>query len=85
MSTVSYLDRLLEPLTDAFTPELARAFADLRTDPQLQEYVDVLAQKANAGTITSDEDAEYKAIIDAADLVAILQLKARRFLKEQSA
>ena len=85
MSTVSYLNRILEPVTDAFTPETARQFAGLRADVELQAHVDDLAKKANDGTITPDEDAEYKAIIDAADLVAILQTRARRFLKKHSA
>jgi hypothetical protein len=52
MSTASYLDRFLEPVTTAFTPELARTFADLRADPELQSQVDDLAKKANDGTIT---------------------------------
>ena len=81
MSTAAYLDRFLEPVTDAFTPEMARKFADIQTDPSLQVYVDKLAEKASLGTITAEEDAEYKAIIDAADLIAILQLKARRYLQ----
>lgn len=85
MSTASYLDRILDPVTDVFTPELARTFAELRADAQLQAYADILAQKANEGTITPEEDAEYRAIVDAADLVAVLQLKARRYLKKQSA
>ena len=84
MSTATYLNRFLEPVTDAFTPETARQFAELRTDAELQAHVDDLARKANDGTITPAEDAEYKAIIDAADLVSILQMKARRFLREHA-
>jgi hypothetical protein len=85
MSTASYLNRFLEPVTDAFTLETARTFAELQADDDLQAHVDDLARKANDGTITPNEDAEYRAIIDAADLIAILQLKARRFLKQHSA
>ena len=43
-----------------------------------QERVDVLAERANEGTLTEQERAEYKALIDAADLVAILKRQARR-------
>jgi len=85
MSTASILDRFLEPVTEAFTPELARLLVDLRADSELQELVDEYAAKVNDGTITEAEDAKYKAILDAADLVAILQSKARRFLKDHSA
>ena len=80
MSTATYLNRILEPVTDALTPEMARLFVDMRPDAELQTHVDDLAKKANDGTITPEEDAEYKALIDAADLVAILQLKARRIM-----
>jgi hypothetical protein len=83
-STSSYLDRFLQPVTDAFTQETARQFAELRADASLQDYVDDLARKANEGTLTPEEDAEYKAIVDANDLIAILQMKARRFLKQHS-
>ena len=84
MSTADFLDRFLEPVTSAFTPEFARGMVDLRADEELQSLVDNFAKKANDGTITPEEDAQYKAMIDAADLLAILQLKARRFLSEQS-
>ncbi len=84
MSTADYLDRFLAPVADAFTPDLARTVIEIKVDPELQAYVDILASKANNGTISDEEDMQYKALIDAADLVAVLQLKARRFLSEQS-
>ena len=68
-----------------FTPELARAIANIKADPDLQSHVNLLATKANDGSITAAEDAEYKALVDAADLIAVLQLKARRFLARHSA
>ena len=64
---------------------MARRFADLRADADLQSQVDDLAKKANDGTITPEEDADYKALVDAADLIAVLQLKARRFLAKHPA
>ena len=81
MSTVSYLDRFLEPVTEAFTPEFARHLVQLRADDELQAEVDVLRQKANEGTLSSDEEAAYKDFVDAVDMISILQSKARRFLK----
>lgn len=85
MDTANYLDRFLAPVADAFTPEFARTVVDIRADDELQAHVNMLAQKANDGTITPGEDAEYKALIDAADLISVLQLKARRFLAKHSA
>ena len=82
MSTATYLDRFLGSVMDVFTPEFARKVADIRIDGELQAHVDSLARKSNEGTITEDESADYKALIDAADLISVLQLKARRFLAE---
>jgi hypothetical protein len=84
MSTTKYLNRFLEPITDASTEQSAHMFADLRADDELQAHVNDLGRKANDGTITPEEDAEYKSIIDAADLIGILQLNARRFLKQHA-
>ena len=73
MSTVSYLDRFLEPVTESFTPELARTFANLRADPGLRAEIDVLRQKANRGTLTPDEEAAYKDFVEALDVLSIDQ------------
>jgi hypothetical protein len=85
MSTVSYLDRFLEPVTEAFTPEFARYLVELRADDELQAEVDALREKANEGTLTSDEEASYKDIVGAVDIISILQSKARRFLRSHPA
>ena len=42
----------------------------------------MLAEKANEGTLNSDEHAEYEALINAADIISVLKLKARRHLSE---
>jgi len=54
----SYLDRFLEPMTDVLTPEVAGALVALRADPELEAHIDDLRKKANAGTLTPEEDAE---------------------------
>ena len=83
--TTSYLDRLLEPLTDVLTPEVAAALLDLRADAEIQAHIENLRQKANEGTLTRAEDAEYKDFVEAVDVISIIQAKARRFLAKQSA
>lgn len=85
MSTVSYLDRFLEPMTESFTRELARSLVDLRADAELQAEIDVLRQKANLGTLTHDEEASYKDFVEAMDVISIIQAKARRYLANQRA
>ncbi len=82
MSTTAYINRFLEPVVDAFTPELAHKIVNLKADPELQARVNELAEKANEGSLTAEEDAEYKSIIQAADLVSIIQSKARRYLTQ---
>lgn len=81
---VGYLDRLLDPLAEAFTPEFATKVVELRADPDLQLRLDTLRRAANDGSITPDDRAEYEELVEALDVIAILQLKARRFLAEQS-
>jgi hypothetical protein len=85
MATVSYLDRLLEPLTEAFTPKMASILLKLRADPELEAHIGELRRKANDGTLTSAEEAEYKDFVEAVDLISIMQAKGRRFLARQSA
>ena len=83
MSTQSYLDRLLEPVTEAFTPDRVKKIIDVRVDPELQLYIDDLRRKANAGTLSPEEEADYREFVDAVDVISILQAKARRFLAQQ--
>ncbi len=85
MAATSYLDRFLDPLTEAFTPKMASALLELRADSELEAHIDELRRKANDGTLTTAEDAEYKDFVEAVDLISIMQAKARRFLAKQSA
>jgi hypothetical protein len=80
MSTVSYLDRFLEPVTESFTPQLARSLVNLRADETLQAEIDILRQKANLGTLTVDEEAAYHDFVEAVDVISIIQAKARHYL-----
>lgn len=73
MSAATYLDQLLEPMTEAFSSEGARRIAGLRADPELQARVDVWADKANQGTLTPEEEREYNGYIEAADVIGIIQ------------
>lgn len=82
LPTVS-LDRILDPLAECFTPPVARRIAQLQADPETRKRLDELAAKANQGQLTDEEDAEYKQAVDAIDLLAILQAKARAFLRDQ--
>jgi hypothetical protein len=82
MATVSSLDRFLDPVAACFTPQVAQKIAALKLEPELQTRIEQLATKANEGSLTPAEDEEYKDYIEGGDLLALLQAKARRFLKD---
>jgi hypothetical protein len=74
-----------QPLFDAaergMTPELAERILALELhmdEGRLEEFFD----KANEGLLTPEEDAEYEAYIELADLLAIWQSTARRALAQ---
>lgn len=71
------LDRLLNPVRDVLTPEAARAIADLRADAVTQARIEELAERHHEGRLGPDELAEYEALVDGANMIAVLQAKAR--------
>lgn len=81
-TTTTYLDRFLEPMTEAFTPEMARTIVNLRADAESESRIQILREKGNNGTLSPEEDAEYKEFVEAVDVVSIIQAKARRFLAQ---
>jgi len=82
MATASALDRFLDPVTACFTPQVAERIAELRLDRDLIVRIELLAQKANEGMLTAEEDDEYKDYVEGGDMLSLLQAKARRFLKQ---
>jgi len=53
---------------------------ELGTDPLVQARVDLLAERANEGLLTPEERAEYETYINADDFIAILKMKAERYV-----
>src|SRR5271157_5126036 len=76
---------MLEQLADldakSISPETARKFLDLAFSRLQQERVHALSQKAREGSLTPTEGAELDELIRVADLLAILQSRARQALK----
>jgi hypothetical protein len=81
-TTLSFLDRMLEPVTEVLTPEVAQRIVDLRADSELQEYIEGLRAKSSTGTLSEEESTEYREFVEALDVLSILQIKARRVLRE---
>jgi hypothetical protein len=75
------LDQMLDPVSQCLTPGVAARIAALRAGPKMQQRMDELAEKNSAGTLTRREEAEYQAFVEALDVIAILQAKARNALK----
>ena len=84
MSTINYLDRMLQPVTEEMSPEFANKLVGLRADEELLSRIEFLREKANLGTITVEEEAEYRDFVEAVDVLSILQAKARRVLTKPS-
>ena len=84
MSVTTVLDGLLDPLSRCLDAESARRLVELRVAPPVQERIDTLAERANEGLLTDDERAEYEALINTADFISILKLKASRHLDSNS-
>ena len=71
------LEQFLDPIRDVLTPEVAQAIADLRASPATQDRIEDLANRHHEGKLSPDELAEYEALVVGANLVAVLQAKAR--------
>jgi hypothetical protein len=74
------LDRFLDPVRDILTPEIARAIADLRVDAATQKLIEELADRHHEGQLAPEELAEYEALVNGANVMAVLQAKARSVL-----
>jgi hypothetical protein len=80
MSTVDPTDTFLGLDADQFTEPMARAMLAFSASERVKERSAELADKANFGTITEAERAEYERYIDLAEMLAIMKSRARRFL-----
>jgi hypothetical protein len=74
------LDALLEPLSRCLDAESARRVVEFQIEPPVQQRIERLAEGANEGALSAGEHSEYEALINAADFISILKLKARQRL-----
>ena len=77
---IKILDKMLEPLVDRLSPDAAKDLVQLRADEKAQQRIEELADKCTEGLLTPDERAEYESYIEAGELMAIIQSKARKAL-----
>ena len=80
-SYIEILSRVLQLDGDVLSPEKAQLVLSLKFSPADHERMENLGDGANEGTLTNDERSEYEAYIQVADLLAILQARARLIFK----
>jgi hypothetical protein len=80
--TTTLFDRFVEPVAECLTPEAAQKIAALTADAATQAHIDDLAEKANWGTLTESEKADYDRYLAAFHFITILQARARQMLRD---
>ncbi|MCA9238074.1 MAG: hypothetical protein KDA44_21520 [Planctomycetales bacterium] len=70
--------RLIDPVFDLLSQEQAGQIAGFHAEAELQDKIQQLAEKANEGELTPDEQAEYEGYAHANRFLAILQAGLRR-------
>lgn len=78
--THTILGRLLEPVTDSLSVEMAKRLLAAKADPEAEARLAELRSKANEGELSDSERAEYQSYVQAINLVGILQPRARRLV-----
>jgi hypothetical protein len=81
-TTLPSIERILEPVTACLTPEVARRIVDVRLDdPFMMQRLELLREKANEGTLTEQERAEYEGFVEGNDLLMLIKDQARSMLQ----
>ncbi|MBI4602524.1 MAG: hypothetical protein HY721_11245 [Planctomycetes bacterium] len=74
------LERLLRPLSQSLSVELAQALVGLRADQETQARYDQLAEKHTEGLLTAAELEELEGMVRANTLLGLLKAEARSVL-----
>lgn len=75
--------RLLEAQERQISPEFARYLLSIEFTESDRERIGYLADRSSSGTLTTDEEAEYDSYLHVANVLAIMQSKARVSLGEK--
>ena len=78
MDTLSPLDQFLDPAAGWLTPEAARKLIEWKVSDELRKFIEALGRKANLGQLSDEENEQYRAYLDDAEVVSLLQAKTRR-------
>ncbi len=80
MSDRILLDQVLDPFTLCLNEVSAQKLIEFEIAPPVQERLNEFADRAAESTLTPSERADYEALVNAADFIAILKSKAQRRL-----
>ena len=83
MSTTDVMEISLAEVGRSLNAAAAERLLDLRAPTAMQERVDELASLCNEGSASSEELAEYDSLINTSNLIAILQIHARKALDDR--
>jgi hypothetical protein len=78
---MSTLDQFLDPTGGWLTPQIAERIVSWQPSVAVRERILELGRKADEGTLTPEEDAEYERYIEEGDVISLLQAKTRRLLE----
>ena len=81
--SMAVLEQIAKLDTKSISPETARHLLALSFSRSHQQQVNLLSQKAREGSLTSPERAELDELIRVADLLAVMQSRARQALKRE--
>ena len=71
------LDLMFDPLARTFSKSQTQQVLGWKLTADQEERLEYLRERANEGTISENEDREYKRLVEDLDVIAILQAKAR--------
>jgi CYTH domain-containing protein len=79
-TATDFLSTYLDPIAEELTPQQAERILATKPSHELVARVEVLGDKANLGTLTEQERAEYEYYIDVDEAISLLKAKARDIL-----
>ena len=83
-TATDFLSTYLDPIAEDLTPQQAERILATRPSRELIARVEMLGDKANLGTLTEQERAEYEYYIDVDEAIGLLKARARDILSRSA-
>jgi hypothetical protein len=79
------LSRLLKPMSEGMSRELARELVALKVDQDTQSRYEQLAEGRREGTLSDDDEAELQDLVQVNSVLSMLKAEARLLLSGAAA